>query len=795
MKSGLKVFVLVFFTLLGLGAGLLLFRLDLLVLTVANSYLERSGFSVKDLQALTLDSSSAHADKLILAGNGVLISLSDLQLTYKLSELIPGQVDAVTIGRLAIVIDSSEFESTSQDGSLSLTAMLNTVDQLPISAFAINELLLQLGDRQVNVQLDFASNPASVAATAFIADYPDFKVDFSAIRSDSNNINGTIIVYSAGELVVRSELDLNVLAQDVKIAANTSFHLDAMRNFAVFEAFKLSTLSAADTLQTSSELSLRSPFQNPAVTELTITLDNPDSQLLLTPPASGAGSELRLQLPLQLAGHWLPDTSGLELSTAALEFSGSWEDEDNAVRAQSKFTNVSINCTSMTACSATSEWNSEATSWKFGEIFGQQLGLSGSVNFNYANSELRASAAALELAVPSIQAAEIDASATVLIEDLQLRLGYSFDLSFDFSSRQFDPGVNLLAFQQASASGRFELEDGVLTTVIAVDLNEELQLGAGIQHYFYRNSGDVEIKLAPYNFTSTTPLSVLLEQTPVQGNIVAGSISAQGNFSWSQQSDQSWQVGGPLRFNLQNISGIYEDIFFVDLNTELNAELTTAPGLRSLGPQRATIASLDVGLPVTNIDWQYSFDTVARQFSIIDASSELLGGNIVIPEFDYSAESDHSEMAVVISNLDLASIVKLADYPGLTVDGLISGYLPLQIHDNQILIEAGLVGALKPGGTIQYTPSNQAPSTNPSLQLVNDTLSNYRFQSMNTDVFYDENGDLRLAVQLQGRNPDMNNGQAINLNVNITDNIPTLIRSLQASRIITEALEESLGNR
>jgi hypothetical protein len=186
---------------------------------------------------------------------------------------------------------------------------------------------------------------------------------------------------------------------------------------------------------------------------------------------------------------------------------------------------------------------------------------------------------------------------------------------------------------------------------------------------------------------------------------------------------------------------------------------------------------------------------VARQFSIIDASSELLGGNIVIPEFDYSAESDHSEMAVVISNLDLASIVKLADYPGLTVDGLISGYLPLQIHDNQILIEAGLVGALKPGGTIQYTPSNQAPSTNPSLQLVNDTLSNYRFQSMNTDVFYDENGDLRLAVQLQGRNPDMNNGQAINLNVNITDNIPTLIRSLQASRIITEALEESLGNR
>ena len=105
------------------------------------------------------------------------------------------------------------------------------------------------------------------------------------------------------------------------------------------------------------------------------------------------------------------------------------------------------------------------------------------------------------------------------------------------------------------------------------------------------------------------------------------------------------------------------------------------------------------------------------------------------------------------------------------------------------------MAALKPGGTIRYTPANPIPSSNPSIQLVNDALSNYQFTTLNTDVFYDGNGDLRLAVQLQGTNPDMNNGQAINLNVNITDNIPTLIRSLRASRVIIDALEQSLGNQ
>jgi len=36
-------------------------------------------------------------------------------------------------------------------------------------------------------------------------------------------------------------------------------------------------------------------------------------------------------------------------------------------------------------------------------------------------------------------------------------------------------------------------------------------------------------------------------------------------------------------------------------------------------------------------------------------------------------------------------------------------------------------------------------------------------------------------------------GQQINLNLNISDNIPALLQSLQASRSITDALEQRLN--
>ena len=379
------------------------------------------------------------------------------------------------------------------------------------------------------------------------------------------------------------------------------------------------------------------------------------------------------------------------------------------------------------------------------------------------------------------------------LEEMEFRVGDLLSGGFNFSSSAFRLDNSIADISNPAYSGKLLLEKDTLTGVLEVDLDQRLRLGIGLQHFFLRDTGDVVLKLAPYEFTQAQPLSALITPKELEADVLSGQIEALANISWSKQLDDSWRFGGPITLKIDRLSGYYTDYFFVDLNTDLFAEATTPLGIQVSNPASASLSRIDVGLPLEDLSWQYRFDTLTGEAELIDFDTSLLDGKLSIPDANYNSAGDRQQVDVVLADLRLASLVALADYPGLEADGLISGYLPFIIEGDTISIERGLVGALKPGGSIRYTPAGSTPSNNQSLLLVNDALSNYQYQTMNTEVFYDEGGELLLSVQLQGRNPDMNNGQEINLNVNITDNIPSLLKSLQASRVITDELERFIS--
>jgi hypothetical protein len=233
----------------------------------------------------------------------------------------------------------------------------------------------------------------------------------------------------------------------------------------------------------------------------------------------------------------------------------------------------------------------------------------------------------------------------------------------------------------------------------------------------------------------------------------------------------------------------------VGINTNLRAQLMGNFRVLSDPAQTIEARSVDVGMPFTDLSWQYQFDTAEGTFEILNANANLLGGEVSIADFVYDQNIPIQQMTVVLAGIDLETVISLADYPELFVDGFVSGYIPLTLEDGKLQVNEGLVAALNPGGTIRYDSPTTSVSDNSSVQLVNDALSNYLYETMDTRIFYDSNGDLRLEVQLAGLNPGMNGGQAINLNVNITDNIPALLRSLRAGRAISERLEEYLRAR
>ncbi|MCV6576000.1 MAG: YdbH domain-containing protein, partial [Cohaesibacter sp.] len=100
------------------------------------------------------------------------------------------------------------------------------------------------------------------------------------------------------------------------------------------------------------------------------------------------------------------------------------------------------------------------------------------------------------------------------------------------------------------------------------------------------------------------------------------------------------------------------------------------------------------------------------------------------------------------------------------------------------LIEGGKVWGMAPG-VIRYRGLS---GLNELVDLVSEALSNYHYEKLDSSLSYDDSGYLQMGVKMQGKNPDMDNGRPIHLNLNVSDNIPNLIKSLQASRLITDAI-------
>jgi hypothetical protein len=75
------------------------------------------------------------------------------------------------------------------------------------------------------------------------------------------------------------------------------------------------------------------------------------------------------------------------------------------------------------------------------------------------------------------------------------------------------------------------------------------------------------------------------------------------------------------------------------------------------------------------------------------------------------------------------------------------------------------------------------------MKLVNEALGHYNFETLDSTLNLHKDGEIKITVALKGKSPIMNGGQEINLNLNISDNLNSLLQSLLASRQIEEGFE------
>jgi hypothetical protein len=789
--------VLVSLFILALALLVLLVWPLLIISPLVTFYLNEAGVRLEAMAGLEIGWESAHLEQLVISNSSMQLTARDLSATFTIEELSQREIQSVSIPVLEIAMLEANQQSVSEDAPPTINAVLQAIDSVGVDSIQLDEVALLIGGDRAMLQMNLQTQPMEVRGNASLARLPETSLQFEIRRDGPGRLSGHVALHSDDQDVTNALLRVDVNAafeeQSLELIVDSTISLESLSAASLpIEPMNLVEFTS-DALTLNAAVSLEEPLGNLSLRGVDLSVDNPAHEVQWSLLMDTGLATVQTALPISMQGKQNELNPVFEISSPQLLSRIDLRSENLITELDIQLNDVTLNCDSPSQCFGQAILNAQANTLRSSSFSADGVTLEGRTSLEYTDQYAILSAANLALLAPNVSSNELQGSLDLSLENLSIILADVNRAQMSFSSNAMQIDVGSLKPRNPMVSGLLNFFEDQLAGAAELTLNNQLSLNGSFNHHLLDNSGRAEIELPAYTFSELTPLSGLVEQSLLTGDILGGSVAGRTEIRWDQDDTSAWQFAGPLNLALDNISGFIDDTFFVDLQTEVSAEVVPPLSIRSSDELLASLATIDVGLPVRNVTWRYGFNSANQEIRFHELTSEVLGGSISIPQFNYSGLRDTNDLAVVLSDMDLNTIVELVEYPELYMDGAISGYLPISLQGGKLIIEQGLVAALNPGGTIRYTPANPVPSSNPSVQLVNDALSNYQYRTMDTVVYYDDNGDLTMAVRLQGINPDLNGGQPINLNVNISDNIPSLLRSLQASRVITDALEQSLS--
>jgi hypothetical protein len=206
-------------------------------------------------------------------------------------------------------------------------------------------------------------------------------------------------------------------------------------------------------------------------------------------------------------------------------------------------------------------------------------------------------------------------------------------------------------------------------------------------------------------------------------------------------------------------------------------------------PGTLDIKTLDAGVPVRNI--QLLMHTDFTEAYVSNLHADVLGAAVQTTDFTYNLDQQSAQFEVQVTQLPVADVL-LLESEDIRGDGILDGNLSVVLSSIGTAITEGKLISRAPGGSLAYL--GNLPETNPGLSLAIKALRNFVYREMEIDVNLVPEGDLKLLVKLEGYSPDVENGRAINFNLNVSENLPALIESLQASDTFSERIQQRLSN-
>jgi len=419
----------------------------------------------------------------------------------------------------------------------------------------------------------------------------------------------------------------------------------------------------------------------------------------------------------------------------------------------------------------------------------------GSLHYQLDSRSVRLQVDRMQLLLPQVEtpllnlATRLDLSGLELIRDVNQALHGRIHLSADSINLQsadvWLPALGLeadVALDQQRVSINGQLRSDKRKPLFTLSADYQLQTGRG--------SGRLLADTITFDSDSNR-LSQYFAHWPFEWDLYQGSVMVDVGLTW-RDVEEGTEIRGHISQRMEGLAGVYKEVGFVGLDGEFEADFSSPDQLITTRTATLSLQTLEVGVPVNAIQARFLVDTSQQQLTLQAVEAHLFGGRLWIEDAMYHAGSGHNRIDIGVDGLQLDQLLALAGYDAVEGSGRISGLLPVDVSASGVTMKRGMLAAKAPGGVLRYR-ADVGSGINPSLAPVVDALSNYQYNIFQVEADYLENGDLVLEILLRGRNPDYQQGRPIHLNLNVTDNIPVLLKSLQSGRVIADTISKQLG--
>ncbi|KXJ48844.1 Dicarboxylate transport [Marinobacter salarius] len=260
---------------------------------------------------------------------------------------------------------------------------------------------------------------------------------------------------------------------------------------------------------------------------------------------------------------------------------------------------------------------------------------------------------------------------------------------------------------------------------------------------------------------------------------------------------QGFRVQGDLVFD--NLDGLYDRTAWTGLDGRVNLNLDNDHV--NVRTSDLVLDALNPGIALRDVRvaglYRSPRDQIANGTLVLDqASSELLGGEVRVTPGEWQLADMPLRISLELSGIELAKLMQVYPAEGLAGSGLLQGAIPVRVGPEGVSIDAGQVQAVAPGGTLKL-PADRLKGMaqgNQAMALVVQAMENFHYSVLNSTIDYAQDGTLMLGLRLEGSSPEVRDGHPIVLNINLEEDIPALLTSLQLSGRVNEAVTEKVRN-